>query len=131
MALAMVAPISAGNCSSTAANTPVPTEYSVRVVAVAVAGLRLIPFSIRMTALFIALLASLRATIRSRLELVAEILALRHHCRVQVVVLFIIELSTRRVEIARITSEPDLSWMSQVTRNVTDVSDGCLRANAS
>ena len=31
-----------------------------------------------MTALFIALLASLRATIRSRFELAAEILALRH-----------------------------------------------------
>lgn len=42
------------------------------------------------------------------------------------VVLFIIELSTRRVEIAGITSEPDPGWMSQVSRNVTDVSDGCL-----
>jgi putative transposase len=35
-----------------------------------------------MTALFIALLASLRATIRSRLELAAEILALRHQLAV-------------------------------------------------
>jgi hypothetical protein len=41
-------------------------------------------------------------------------------------VLFIIELSTRRVEIAGITSEPDAAWMSQVSRNVTDVSDGFL-----
>ena len=54
---------------------PVPTEYSVRVVAVAVAGQRLIPFSGRMTALFIAVLASLRALIHSRLKLAAEILA--------------------------------------------------------
>jgi len=60
----------------------VPTEYSVRVVAVAVAGRRLIPFSGSMTALFVALLASLRATIRSRLELAAEILALRHQLAV-------------------------------------------------
>jgi putative transposase len=41
-------------------------------------------------------------------------------------VLFIIELSTRRVEIAGITSEPDAAWMSQVSRNITDVSDGFL-----
>jgi len=56
----------------------VPTEYSVRVVDAAVAGQRLIPFSGRMRALFVALLASLRVTIRSRLELAAEMLALRH-----------------------------------------------------
>jgi transposase InsO family protein len=41
-------------------------------------------------------------------------------------VLFIIELSTRRIEIAGITSEPDHVWMSQVSRNVTDASDGFL-----
>src|SRR5713101_5784669 len=41
-------------------------------------------------------------------------------------VLFIIDLSTRRVEIAGITSEPDAAWMSQVSRNVTDASDGFL-----
>ena len=35
-----------------------------------------------MTALFIALLASLRATIRSRVELAAKILALRHQLAV-------------------------------------------------
>jgi transposase InsO family protein len=40
--------------------------------------------------------------------------------------LFIIELSTRRVEIAGIASEPDATWMSQLSRNVTDVSDGFL-----
>ena len=41
-------------------------------------------------------------------------------------VLFIIELATRRVEIAGIVSEPDSAWMTQVSRNVTDASDGCL-----
>jgi putative transposase len=41
-------------------------------------------------------------------------------------VLFVIELSTRRVEIAGIVSEPDCAWMSQVSRNVTDASDGFL-----
>ena len=41
-------------------------------------------------------------------------------------VLFVIELSTRRVEIAGIASEPDSAWMIQVSRNVTDVSDGFL-----
>jgi transposase InsO family protein len=41
-------------------------------------------------------------------------------------VLFIIELSTRRVEIAGIASEPDGAWMSQMGRNVTDASDGYL-----
>ena len=41
-------------------------------------------------------------------------------------VLFIIELSTRRVEIAGIVSEPDSAWMSQMSRNVTDASDGFL-----
>jgi len=41
-------------------------------------------------------------------------------------VLFFIELSTRRVEIAGITAEPDAGWMSQVSRNVTDASDGFL-----
>jgi hypothetical protein len=61
---------------------PVPTEYSVQVVAVPVAGQRLIPFAGSMTALFVAVLASLRATIRPRIELAAEILALRHQLAV-------------------------------------------------
>lgn len=38
----------------------VPTEYSVRVVAIAAAGQRPLPFSSRMTALFVALLTSLQ-----------------------------------------------------------------------
>jgi len=42
-------------------------------------------------------------------------------------VLFVIDLSTRRVEIAGIATEPDAAWMSQISRNVTDVHDGCLK----
>jgi putative transposase len=41
-------------------------------------------------------------------------------------VLFIIDLATRRVEIAGIAPEPDSAWMAQVSRNVTDASDGFL-----
>jgi transposase InsO family protein len=39
---------------------------------------------------------------------------------------FVIDLSTRRVEIAGITPEPDSAWMTQVSRNVTDANDGFL-----
>jgi transposase InsO family protein len=42
-------------------------------------------------------------------------------------VLFVIELSTRRVEVAGIAAEPDSAWMSQISRNVTDIDDGSLR----
>jgi len=42
-------------------------------------------------------------------------------------VLFVIDISTRSVEIAGIVSEPDSAWMSQVSRNVTDATDGFLR----
>ena len=42
-------------------------------------------------------------------------------------VLFVIDLSTRRVEIAGITSNPDGSWMDHVARNLTDAGDGLLR----
>ena len=41
-------------------------------------------------------------------------------------VLVIIELSTRRIHIARIAPEPDAAWMSQMSRNLTDVGDGFL-----
>ncbi len=41
-------------------------------------------------------------------------------------VLLIIELSTRRIHIAGIASEPDGAWMSQISRNLTDVGDGFL-----
>ena len=44
----------------------------------------------------------------------------------RVAVLFIIELATRRVHIAGITSEPDSSWMAQMSRNLTDANDGFL-----
>jgi hypothetical protein len=40
------------------------------------------------------------------------------------VVLFVMELSTRKVEIAGIASSPDKLWMSQVGRNLTDAVDG-------
>ena len=45
---------------------------------------------------------------------------------VRVVVLFVIELSTRRVEIAGMTTEPDGAWMTQIARNLTDDDDGFL-----
>jgi hypothetical protein len=47
---------------------------------------------------------------------------------VRYVVLFVMKLKTRRVEVARISSQPDGSWMTQVARNLTDADDGFLRA---
>jgi putative transposase len=41
-------------------------------------------------------------------------------------VLFVIRLSTRKVNIAGIVPEPDGEWMKQVGRNLTDCVDGCL-----
>lgn len=41
-------------------------------------------------------------------------------------VLFVMELKTRRVEIAGITSQPTAAWMMQVGRNLTDAVDGFL-----
>jgi hypothetical protein len=38
-------------------------------------------------------------------------------------VLFIIDLSTRRINIAGIAPEPDAPWMSQMSRNLTDPGD--------
>jgi hypothetical protein len=43
------------------------------------------------------------------------------------VVLFFIELSTRKVEIAGIASSPSGLWMTQVGRNLTDAVDGLLK----
>jgi transposase len=43
------------------------------------------------------------------------------------VVLFFIELSTRKVEIAGIATGPNGLWMSQIGRNLTDPIDGILR----
>src|SRR5262249_11109902 len=42
-------------------------------------------------------------------------------------VLFFIDLSTRCIHSAGIAPEPDSAWMSQVGRNLTDVSDGFLK----
>lgn len=42
-------------------------------------------------------------------------------------VLFVIELSSRRVHIAGITRNPNENWMLQVGRNLTDPIDGFLR----
>jgi putative transposase len=41
-------------------------------------------------------------------------------------VLFVIELATRRVEIAGITPNPNEAWMMQIGRNLTDPDDGFL-----
>ena len=43
-------------------------------------------------------------------------------------VFFVIHLSTRRVEIAGITSSPSGNYMAQVARNLTDCEDGFLNA---
>ena len=42
-------------------------------------------------------------------------------------VLVLIELATRRVEVAGITAEPDGHWVTQLMRNATDAEDGFLR----
>ena len=42
-------------------------------------------------------------------------------------VLFFIELSTRRVQIAGISARSDGLWMSQIARNLTDAEDGVLK----
>ena len=41
-------------------------------------------------------------------------------------VLLVMELSTRRVEIAGIVPEPIGEWMKQIARNLTDATDGFL-----
>ena len=42
-------------------------------------------------------------------------------------VLFVIDLQTRRVEIAGIVRQPDGEWMKQVARNLIDADDGFLK----
>ena len=42
-------------------------------------------------------------------------------------VLFVIDLATRRVEIAGMLPEPDSAWVTQCGRQLTDPVDGCLR----
>jgi transposase InsO family protein len=41
-------------------------------------------------------------------------------------VLFMIDLQTRRVEIAGIVRQPDGNWMKQIARNLTDTDEGFL-----
>jgi transposase InsO family protein len=41
-------------------------------------------------------------------------------------VLFLIDLSTRRVEIARVTRDANRLWMAQVARNLSDAAEGFL-----
>jgi transposase InsO family protein len=41
-------------------------------------------------------------------------------------VLFVIDLKTRRIEIAGIAASPDGRWMCQIARNLTDAEDGFL-----
>ena len=41
-------------------------------------------------------------------------------------VLFFIELSTRRVKVAGVTTNPDTTWMLRMGRNMMDVEDGIL-----
>jgi hypothetical protein len=43
-------------------------------------------------------------------------------------ILFVIDLATRRVEIAGIHREPDSAWVVQCGRQLTDPDEGCLRA---
>src|SRR6516162_9694779 len=43
------------------------------------------------------------------------------------IVLFLMELSTRKVEIAGIAPSPNGLWMNQIGRNLTDVVDGILK----
>ncbi len=42
-------------------------------------------------------------------------------------VLFVIDLKTRRVDIAEILSRPNGQWMSQIARNLTDCDEGFLK----
>ena len=42
-------------------------------------------------------------------------------------VLFVIDLPTRRISICRMTTQPDESWMLQISRNLLDPDTGLLR----
>ena len=46
---------------------------------------------------------------------------------VRYLVLFVIDLKTRHVTIAGVSSRPDGPWMAQLARNLTDCFDGCLK----
>lgn len=49
------------------------------------------------------------------------------HGLVTMYVLVVLELKTRRIEIAGVTINPDSAWIRQMTRNLTDSQDGFLR----
>ena len=49
---------------------------------------------------------------------------------VRYLVLYVIDLQTRRVEIAGITPQPDGAWMQQIERNLTDDEDGFLKGTS-
>ena len=44
-------------------------------------------------------------------------------------VLFVIDLETRRVEIAGVAQQPNGEWMKQVARNLTDSEEGFLNGD--
>jgi putative transposase len=46
---------------------------------------------------------------------------------VRVHILFVIDVATRRVEIAGVTRHPNVAWMQQVARNLVDGEEGFLR----
>ena len=52
---------------------------------------------------------------------------LTRHGLVRYFVLFVIDLKTRRVEIAGMSHQPYDEWMKQMARNLTDAIDGFLR----
>lgn len=49
------------------------------------------------------------------------------HGLVTFFVLVVMQLKTRRVEIAGVTASPDSAWIRQIARNLTDPQDGFLR----
>jgi transposase InsO family protein len=51
---------------------------------------------------------------------------LTHRGLIRYLVLFVIDLETRRVEIAGIVQQPDGEWMKQIARNLTDADDGFM-----
>ena len=49
------------------------------------------------------------------------------HGLVTMFVLVVMELKTRRIEIAGVTANPDSAWVQQMARNLTDLQDGLLK----
>ncbi len=50
-------------------------------------------------------------------------------CLVSYFVLFVIDLETRRIEIAGITRQPDGEWMMHIARNLSDADEGFLKGS--